>query len=96
MTPAKWFALIKELTNASATLFGKPDEAALGFKVVLCDWATTTLVGDLKTIHANYDDPLSLKSDEDIDLDVTKVVINGDYDIQIEEPHRLRRLTVGA
>lgn len=96
MTPAKWYALVKTLSNGAATLFGKPDEAALGFKVVLCDYAATTLVGDLRTIHVNYDDPLSLESDRDIDLGTTKVVIGSDYDIQIEDTARLRLVNISA
>ena len=96
MTPMAYFSMIKELSNGAATLFGTPDKAMLGFGVVLCEYATQILVGDLKTIRVNYDDALFLKTDEDIDDDVIKFVINGDYDIQVEDANRLRRVKVAA
>lgn len=96
MTPLNYFAMVKELANGAATLFGTPDKAMLGFNVVLCEYATQPIVGDLKTIRANYDDVLFLKTDEDIDTDVIKFVINGDYDIQVEDANRLRRVKVAA
>ena len=96
MTPMAYFAMVKDLSNGAATLFGTPDKAMLGFNVVLCEYATQILVGDLKTIRVNYDDALFLKTDEDIDTDVIKFVINGDYDIQVEDANRLRRVKVAA
>lgn len=96
MQPKAYFAMVKELTGGAATLFGRPQESVLGFSVVLCDYVTDILVGDLKTIRVNYDDPLFVKSDEDIDTDVVKVVINGDYDIQVEDKNRLRRVKVAS
>ena len=96
MTPMAYFSMIKELTGGAATLFGTPDKAMLGFGVVLCEYATQILVGDLATIRVNYDDALFLRTDEDIDNDVIKFVINGDYDIQVEDANRLRRVKVAA
>ena len=96
MTPMAYFAMVKELSGGAATLFGTPDKAMLGFGVVLCEYATEPIVGDLKTIRVNYDDALFLKTDEDIDTDVIKFVINGDYDIQVEDANRLRRVKVAA
>ena len=96
MQPMEYYKMVKELTGGAATLFGRPQESMLGFAVVLCDYATQPIVGDLKTIRVNYDDPLFVKSDEDIDTDVIKVVINGDYDIQVEDKNRLRRVKVAA
>lgn len=96
MQPMAYFAMVKELTNGAATLFGRPQESMLGFAVVLCDYATQPLVGDLKTIRVNYDDALYVKSDEDIKKDVVTVVVGGDYDIQVEDKNRLRRVKVAA
>ena len=96
MQPMAYFNMIKELSNGAATLFGTPDKAMLGFSVVLCEYATQPIVGDLKAIRVNYDDALFLKTDEDIDTDVIKFVINGDYDIQVEDANRLRRVKVSA
>ena len=92
-----WMALIQTLANGATTLFGKPTEEILGFKVITCDYVDADagiLVGDLSTIHINYDDPLWLKTDEDIDLDMTKIVIGYDYDIRIEDKNRLRLAVV--
>lgn len=96
MTPLAYFAMVRDLANGAMSLFGKPQEAMLGFGVVLCDNATQPLVGDLKTIHVNYDDTLQIESDKDIDTGVTKIVISGDYDIQVEDANRLRRVKVAA
>lgn len=96
MTPKAWFGLIKGLTNGAATLFGKPDEATLGFAVVLCDYATTPIVGDLRTIHVNYDDPIALASAQDVDKGFTKVVLSADYDIHVEDAGRLRLVKTTA
>lgn len=96
MQPMAYFNMVKELTNGAATLFGRPQESMLGFAVVLCDYATQPLVGDLKTIRVNYDDVLYVKSDEDIKKDVVTVVVGGDYDIQVEDKNRLRRVKVAA
>ena len=92
-----WMALIQTLANGATTLFGKPTEEILGFKVITCDYVDADagiLVGDLSTIHVNYDDPLWLKTDEDIDLDMTKIVVGYDYDIRIEDKNRLRLAVV--
>jgi len=96
MTPAAYYAMVKELANGAAALFGAPDQAMLGFKVVLCDYASTPVVGDLKAIHVNYDDALSIESDKDIDLDIVKVVCGSDYDINITDVNRLRLVGVAA
>lgn len=96
MTPKAWFGLIKGLTNGAATLFGKPDEAALGFSVVLCDYATTPIVGDLRTIHVNYDNPIAMASTQDVDKGFTKVVLSADYDIHVEDAKRLRLIKTTA
>lgn len=96
LTPAAWYGLVKGLTNGAATLFGKPDEAALGFAVVLSDYAATPVVGDLSVIHANYDDPIAMDSDRDIDKDVTKIVLGADYDIRVTQPAALRLVKVAG
>ena len=96
MQPLAYFNMVKELTNGAATLFGRPQESMLGFAVVLCDYATQPIVGDLTTIRVNYDDALYVKSDEDIKKDVVTVVVGGDYDIQVEDKSRLRRVKVAA
>ena len=98
MTYADWMEMIKTLANGATALFGAPTKEMLGFEVITCDYVGSDgiLVGDLSAIHANYDDPLRLKTDEDIDLDMTKIVIAYDYDIRIEDPNKLRLAKVGA
>ena len=98
MTYADWMEMIKTLANGATALFGAPTKEMLGFEVITCDYVGSDgiLVGDLSAIHVNYDDPLRLKTDEDIDLDMTKIVIAYDYDIRIEDPNKLRLAKVGA
>lgn len=98
MTYADWMEMIKTLANGATALFGAPTKEMLGFEVITCDYVGSDgiLVGDLSAIHVNYDDPLRLKADEDIDLDMTKIVIAYDYDIRIEDPNKLRLAKVGA
>lgn len=96
MSPQAYYAIIRELANGATALFGKPDKAVLGFEAVFCDNAETPLVGDLKTIHCNYDSPVSVKSKEDIDLDLFLTVLGTDYDIQIKDKNSLRLVGVKA
>lgn len=96
MTSANYYAMIKELANGATPLFGTVDQKVLGFEVVLCENAVKTLVGDLKAIHINYDEALGMKSDENIRIGVTDVVIYGDYDIQVTDAERLRIAAVSA
>lgn len=94
LTPAAYYGMVKELAGGAQALFGTPSASVLGFEVVLCDNAVKPVVGDLKTIHVNYDAPLEVKSDENIKTGVTDVVISGDCDIQIEDANRLRIVEV--
>ena len=98
MTYAQWMEMIKTLANGATALFGAPTKEMLGFEVITCDYvaAAGMLVGDLSAIHVNYDDPLRLKTDEDIDLDMTKIVIAYDYDIHVEDANRLRLAKVSG
>ncbi|MBR3797142.1 MAG: phage major capsid protein [Clostridia bacterium] len=96
MTPAKWYALVRTLANGATTLFTKPDEAALGFKVVLCDYATTTLVGDLKTIHLNYDAPIQIERERHALERTTDIVLSTYYDIRVLQKDRLRLVSVAG
>jgi len=96
LTPTAYYGMIRELANGAQTLFGTPSEAVLGFKVALCDNAVKPVVGDLKTIHVNYDAPLSLETDMHAKTGVTDVVVSGDCDIQIEDANRLRIVEVAA
>lgn len=96
LTPAAYYGMVRDLANGAQALFGTPNASVLGFEVVLCDNAVKPVVGDLKTIHVNYDAALEVKSDEDIKHGVTDVVISGDCDIQIEDANRLRIVEVAA
>lgn len=96
MTPAVYYAMIRELANGATPLFGTVDQRVLGFEVVLCENAGEILVGDLKTIHVNYDDALGIDVESHARTGVTDVVIYGDYDIQIEDANRLRIAKVAA
>lgn len=99
MPYADWMTLIQTLANGAATLFGRPTKEMLGFEVVTCDYVKAAkgyLVGDLSTIHINYDDPLRMETDRDINLDMDLTVIGYDYDIQVEDANCLRLAKVGA
>ena len=99
MPYADWMTLIQTLANGAATLFGRPTKEMLGFEVVTCDYVKASkgyLVGDLSTIHINYDDPLRMETDRDINLDMDLTVIGYDYDIQVEDANCLRLAKVGA
>jgi ATP-dependent Clp protease protease subunit len=93
MPYADWQLMISTLANGAATLYGAPAKTVLGFEVVICDScvrANGYLVGDLSTLHVNYDDPLRLETDRDINLDMDLTVIGYDYDIRCEDANRLR------
>jgi len=93
MPYADWQLMISTLANGAATLYGAPAKTVLGFEVVICDScvrANGYLVGDLSALHVNYDDPLRLETDRDINLDMDLTVIGYDYDIRCEDANRLR------
>jgi len=99
MPYADWMGLISTLANGATTLFGAPTKELLGFEVVICDSvapANGYLVGDLSTLHVNYDDPLRMETDRDIDLDMDLTVIGYDYDIRCEDANRLRLAKVAT
>lgn len=99
MPYADWMTLIGTLANGAVALFGAQAKSLLGFEVVICDSvvpANGYLVGDLSSLHVNYDDPLRLETDRDIDLDMDLTVIGYDYDIQCEDPTRLRLAKVST
>ena len=99
MPYADWMGLISTLANGATTLFGAPTKELLGFEVVICDSvapANGYLVGDLSTLHVNYDDPLRMETDRDIDLDMDLTVIGYDYDIRCEDANRLRLAKVAS
>ena len=95
LTPAAYYGMVKDLAAGAQALFGTPSASVLGFAVELCDNAVKPVVGDLKTIHVNYDASLKLESDSNVRTGVTDVVISADYDIQIEDAGRLRIVEVG-
>ena len=94
-----WMAVVKTLANGAVSLFGTPSREILGFDVVVCDYVKADkgyLVGDFRTIHANYDDPLRMETDRDISTDMNMTVIGYDYDVRFEDPNALRLAKVSA
>ena len=96
LTPAAFYGMVRDLANGAQALFGTPNASVLGFEAVLCDNAVKPVVGDLKTIHVNYDEPLNVKAQEVIRKGIIDVVVSGDCDIQIEDAGRLRIAEVTA
>ena len=94
MAPTDYYAMIKELAGGAQALFGAAAQEILGFEVVLCEGVGNPVVGDLKTIHVNYDDVLGMDVDKVVRTGVTDTVLYGDYDIQIEDANRLRLAAV--
>lgn len=90
LTPAMWLGIVRELTNGAATLFGKPDEGILGFTPVLSDYVTDVIVGDLKTICVNFDAPVRFATEDHAKKGTTDMVLSTFFDIQIQQPERLR------
>lgn len=90
---ADWAKLYKGLANGAVALFNEQAKKVFGFEVVICDSVAAAngyLVGDLSALHVNYDDPLRLETDRDINLDMDLTVIGYDYDIRCEDANRLR------
>ena len=94
MTATAYLDMIKELANSAAPLFGAHPEEFLGFEVAFCDNATDPIVGDLKTIHVNYNNTMKIEVDKSAVKGTTTPVLSADYDIQVEDANRLRKATV--
>lgn len=91
-----WMSLITLLANGATPLFAAPLREIIGFEPVICNYVTKPVVGDLSTIHLNYDTPIMYEAERKATMGTTSFVLSTHYDIQIEQPELLRVVTVGA
>lgn len=96
LTMAQWMGMIKTLANGAVALFSDPTRQIVGFTPVLSSYVDKVLVGNLKTIHLNYDSPITYEPQRHARQRVTEFVLSTDYDIQIEQPELLRIVNVAA
>lgn len=96
LSMANWMSIIRELANGATALFGTPTREILGFEPVICNYATKPLVGDLKTIHLNYDSPISFETQRFARKRITDFVLSTYYDIHVEQPELLRIVEAAA
>lgn len=91
-----WLGLIRTLANGAVALFNNPTREILGFEPVICNYVSKPLVGNLKTIHLNYDSAITYESERHAKERTTDFVLSTAYDIQIEQPALLRIVNVQA
>lgn len=96
LTAAMWMSLIKALANGATALFAAPSKEILGFTPVISNYVDKPIVGNLKTIHLNYDSAISYESERHATLRTTDFVLSTYYDIVIEQPELLRIVNVAA
>lgn len=96
LTMAQWMGMIKTLANGAVALFSDPTRQIVGFTPVVTSYADKVLVGDLKTIHLNFDSVISYEAERHAKARTTDFVLSTYYDIQVEQPGLLRIVDVTA
>ncbi len=91
-----YLAMIKDLANGSATLFGAPPKDVLGTRVVFCDKAVRPIVGDFRYLRINYDITPKYDSDKDVDSGDSIFVLTAWIDIQFLLKSAFRIVAVSA
>lgn len=89
-----WMGMIKTLANGAVALFSDPTRQIIGFTPVISNYVDKPLVGNLKTIHLNYDSPIAYEAERHAKARTTDFVLSTYYDIQIEQPELLRIVDV--
>lgn len=90
-----YFAMIRELSNNSESLYGKKPEDVIGFPVVFCAKATVPVVGDLRFLHENFDMAPMYDTDKDVSTGNRLFVLTHVYDIypRLKSAFRLAKVT---
>ena len=96
LTMAQWMGMIKTLANGAVALFSDPTRQIVGFTPVLCSYVDKPIVGDLRTIHLNYDSPITYEAERHAKPRTTDFVLSCAYDIRCEQPELLRIVNVTA
>ncbi len=78
-----YFAMIRELSNGSESLYGKKPEDIIGFPVVFCSRATIPVIGDIKYLHENFDQPPLYDTDKDVKKGNRIFALTHLYDIHL-------------
>lgn len=94
MRKPDYLAMIKELANGAATLYGKQPEEVIGYPVVFCDMATTPVVGDFSYSHFNYDITALYEQDKNIKTGMNSFVVTAWFDHQIKLTSAFRLATI--
>lgn len=96
MKHSDWLSLIRTLANGAVSLFGNPTREILGFEPVICNYAVSPIVGNLKTIHLNYDSAVRYEAGRNVKSRTTDFVLSTAYDIRITQPELLRIVTIAT
>ena len=96
MKRGDYLAMIKELANQSATLWGAKPEDVLGVPVVFCDAATTPILGDFNFAQLNYDPNTTFDSDKEILSGDSRFVLTAWFDFKILLSSAFRLCTIAA
>lgn len=91
-----WMGMIKTLANGAVALFSDPTRQIIGFTPVISSYVDKPIVGNLKTIHLNFDSPIAYETERHAKARTTDFVLSTYYDIQIEQPELLRIVDVQA
>ncbi|WP_271006055.1 phage major capsid protein [Listeria seeligeri] len=84
MRKVDYFNMIKELSNSSATLYGRPAEEVIGYPVLFCDKATSPVVGDFGYSQFNYDIDALYETDKNIKNGMNTFVVTAWFDHRIK------------
>lgn len=96
MTRAQYLAMVRELANDNATLWGSKPEDILGARVVFVDKAVTPIVGDFRYLRINYDITPKYDSDKDVTTGDSLFVLTAWLDIQFLLKSAFRLVSVAS
>ncbi len=96
MKRSDYLAMIKELANQSATLWGAKPEDVLGVPVTFCDAAATPILGDFNFAQLNYDPSITFDTDKDITTGDSRFALTAWVDFRILLPSAFRLCAVNA
>lgn len=92
MKRSDYYEMIEKLANTSVSLYGVQPNEVFGYPIIFSDMATKPIIGDFKKLHLNYENPITLKSDEQIQTGDTLFVLTAWADIRIIEKDAFRIL----
>ncbi|MBF2653958.1 phage major capsid protein [Listeria seeligeri] len=84
MRKVDYLNMVKDLSNSSSTLYGRPPEEVIGYPVEFCDKATSPVVGDFSYSHFNYDIQALYETDKNIKTGMQSFVVTAWFDHRIK------------